>query len=91
MPQEYYTTSGIQLQSGGVQPVTRSTLVELADTWSALMPIDTLYDKKGWAAQPYDFPNSYVSLPQFPVRVQDPMSTYAADQNNRFVQRYVMK
>jgi hypothetical protein len=91
MPQEYYTTSGVQLQAGGVQKVTQSTMVELADTWNALMPIDTLTDKKDWAAHPYDFPNQYISLPQFPVRMQDPMSTYAEDQNNRFVQRYVAK
>lgn len=91
MPQEYYTTAGIQLQRGGVQAVTQDTMVTLADTWSAIMPIDTLSDKKDWAAKPYDFPNSYINLGSIPVRVQDPMSTYAADQNNRFVQRYVMK
>lgn len=91
MPQEYYTTSGIQLQAGGVQSVAQDTIVNLADTWNALMPVDTLADKKEWAAHPYDFPNNYINLPQFPVRVQDPMSTYAVDQNTRFVQRYVAK
>jgi hypothetical protein len=91
MPQEYYTTSGIQLQAGGVQTVAQDTMVNLADTWSSLIPVDTLADKKGWAAQPYDFPNSYINLGSIPVRVQDPMSTYAMDQNNRFVQRYVAK
>lgn len=91
MPQTYYTTADIHLQPGAVQGPATITMTDLADTWSAIMPIDTLADKKVWAAQPYDFPNTYVNLGPLPVVAQDPMSTYAADQNNRFVQRYIAK
>lgn len=65
-------------------------LEDLADTGSALREQTTTAWKKGWSEQTYDFPNSYVTLP---LRVQtwDPISTYADDQNNRFVQRYNAK
>ena len=46
--------------------------------------------KKGWSEQPYDFPNSYVKLP-LRVLSWDPISTFADQQNTRFVQRYFSK
>jgi len=62
-------------------------LEDLADTGSALREQTTTAWKKGWSEQSYDFPNSYVTIPQR-VMTWDPISTYADDQNNRFVQRY---
>jgi len=46
--------------------------------------------KKGWSEQPYDFPNSYVTVPPR-VLIWNPLSTFAVDQNNRFNQRYFSK
>ena len=46
--------------------------------------------RKDWTETGYDFPNSYVTLPQ---RVMDwnPTSTFVDDQNTRFAQRYFGK
>lgn len=46
--------------------------------------------KKAWSEQAYDFPNSYVKLP-LRVLSWDPASTFAEQQNTRFVQRYFSK
>lgn len=46
--------------------------------------------KKGWSEQPYDFPNTYVNLP-IRALYWDPKSTFADNQNERFVQRYFSK
>jgi len=62
-------------------------LEDLADTSSYLREQTTTAWKKGWSEQAYDFPNTYVNLPQR-VMTWDPISTYADDQNTRFVQRY---
>lgn len=62
-------------------------LEDLAMTGSALREQTTTAWKKNWSEQAYDFPNSYVTIPQR-VMSWDPISTYADDQNNRFVQRY---
>jgi hypothetical protein len=62
-------------------------LADLADASSYLREQTTTAWKKGWSEQSYDFPNSYVTIPQR-VMSWDPISTYADDQNNRFVQRY---
>lgn len=62
-------------------------LEDLADTGSLLREKTTTAWKSNWTEQPYDFPNSYVNIPQ---RVMDwnPVSTYVDDQNTRFAQRY---
>lgn len=65
-------------------------LEDLADTGSALREQTTTAWKKGWSEQTYDFPNSYVTIPQR-VMPWVPISTYADDQNDRFVQRYHVK
>jgi hypothetical protein len=65
-------------------------LEDLADTSSALREQTTTGWKKGWSEKTYDFPNSYVNIPQR-VMTWDPISTYADDQNDRFVQRYNVK
>jgi len=62
-------------------------LADLADASSHLREQTTTAWKKGWSEQAYDFPNTYVNLPQR-VMTWDPISTYADDQNTRFVQRY---
>lgn len=65
-------------------------LADLADTGSKLREVTTSAWKKGWTEKGYDFPNTYVTIPQ---RVQswNPVSTYADDQNTRFGQRYFSK
>jgi len=65
-------------------------LEDLADASSYLRKQTTTASKKGWSEQTYDFPNSYVNIPQR-VMSWDPISTYADDQNTRFVQRYMGK
>lgn len=90
MPQEYYSTKDALLQPGVWQGPATITMVDIAETGSRLRPVDTLSWKSGWSEAPYDFPNSYVNLPLRVVGF-DPISTYAIDQNNRFVQRYVQK
>jgi hypothetical protein len=62
-------------------------LEDLADASSYLREQTTTASKKGWSERAYDFPNTYVNLPQR-VMSWDPISTYADDQNTRFVQRY---
>jgi hypothetical protein len=90
MPQEYYSTKESLLQTGVMQGPSTVTMVDLANASSQLRPIDTLSWKGGWSESPYDFPNTYVNLP-LRVLVSDPISTYAIDQNARFVQRYVQR
>jgi len=90
MPQEYYSAKDSLLQPGVWQGPATITMVDVATVSSALRPVDTLSWKNGWSENSYDFPNSYVNLP---LRVLgfDPISTYAIDQNTRFVQRYIQK
>jgi hypothetical protein len=64
-----------------------ATLVENDDI---LRPQTTFGYKKGWSAQPYDFPNSYINEP-FPVKNWMPIDTYAEDVNKRFAERYGIK
>jgi len=90
MPQEYYSTKDALLQPGVWQGPATITMVDIADAETRLRPVDTLSWKNGWSETSYDFPNSYVNLPLRVVGF-DPISTYAIDQNNRFVQRYVQK
>lgn len=90
MPQMYYTTEGVTLEQGVWQGPATITMVEIADTGSALRSVDTLAWKKPYTEAPYDFPNSYVNLP-LRVLTWDPVSTYSVDQNIRFDQRYRLK
>ena len=46
--------------------------------------------RKDWTEGPYDFPNTYVKLPQR-VMEWNPVSTFTDDQNTRFAQRYFSK
>jgi hypothetical protein len=62
-------------------------LEDLADASSFLREQTTTAWKKNWTEQSYDFPNTYVTLPQR-VLGWNPISTYTDDQNNRFAQRY---
>jgi hypothetical protein len=62
-------------------------LEDLADTGSLLRERTTTAWKSNWTEQPYDFPNSYVNIPQR-VMGWNPISTYVDDQNTRFAQRY---
>lgn len=65
-------------------------LEDLADTGSFLREQTTTAWKKNWTEQGYDFPNTYVTIPQR-VMEWNPISTYTDDQNNRFAQRYSQK
>lgn len=90
MPQQYYSTQGVSLENGVWQGPATITMVDIADTESALRPVDTLAWKKPYTEASYDFPNSYVDIP-LRVLTWDPISTYVDDQNNRFAQRYILK
>ena len=90
MPQEYYSNKDINLQPGVMQGPATITMADIADVSSKLRPLDTLSWKGAWGETPYDFPNTYVNLP-LRVMESDPISTYAIDQNSRFVQRYMKK
>lgn len=61
-----------------------ATLVENDDM---LRPQSTFGYKKEWTAEPFDFPNSYISEP-FPIMNWKPIDTYADDVNRRFDERY---
>jgi hypothetical protein len=65
-----------------------STVEELVTVDDNLRPQSTFGYKKGWAAQPFDFPNLYIQEPFFPVKNWQPIDTYADDHNIRFEQRY---
>lgn len=65
-------------------------LADLAMTGSMLREQTTTAWKKNWTEQGYDFPNTYVTIPQR-VMEWNPISTYTDDQNNRFAQRYSQK
>lgn len=65
-------------------------LSDKTDVESLLREQTTTSWRKDWTEQGYDFPNSYVTLPQR-VMSWDPISTYADDQNSRFKQRYISK
>ena len=65
-------------------------LADKTDVESLLRVKTTTAWKKNPTEQPYDFPNSYISIPQR-VMGWNPTDTYVADQNTRFVQRYFSK
>lgn len=65
-------------------------LADKTDVESLLRERTTTAWKKNSTEVPYDFPNSYVTIPQR-VMEWNPASTYAEDQNSRFVQRYFAK
>jgi hypothetical protein len=69
---------------------TQQFIAELVDIESDLREEPTTGRRKTYSERPYDFPNSYIDMP---VRVwtADPGSTYAANQNLRFQQRYGKK
>lgn len=56
-------------------------------TEDSLRPQTTTGFHRGWQAEPFDFPNEYITAP-FPVKTDDPISTYTMDRNIRFDQRY---
>ena len=64
-----------------------SSYEQLIMTDDMLRPQSTTGYHRAWQAQPYDFPNEYITEP-FPVKTDDPISTYAVDRNVRFAQRY---
>jgi hypothetical protein len=65
-----------------------SSIEDLVTTDDNLGPQSTFGYKKGWSAQPFDFPNMYIQEPFFPVKNWQPIDTYADDHNIRFEQRY---
>jgi hypothetical protein len=83
-------TSPIVLQDKVMMGPATIVLADKTDVESLLRERTTISWKKNTTEKPYDFPNSYVNIPQ---RVMDwnPISTYVEDQNTRFVQRYFAK
>jgi hypothetical protein len=79
---------GLRTIEGGI--ITQKFIAELVDVESDLREEPTTARRKTYTEQPYDFPSQYIDMP---VRVwtEDPGSTYAANQNLRFQQRYGKK
>lgn len=80
-------SSQIVLQPGVHQGPATVLLEDLADASSSLREVNTSAWLKNWTEAPYDFPNTYVNIPQRTMS-WNPTSTYADDQNTRFGQRY---
>ena len=83
-------TSPLVLQDGVMMGPATVVLADKTDVESLLRERTTTAWKKNATEVPYDFPNSYVNIPQR-VMEWNPASTYAEDQNSRFVQRYFAK
>ena len=83
-------TAPIVLQPNIFRGPATVVLEDLAIVGSMLRERTTTAWKKNWTEQPYDFPKTYVDIPQR-VMSWNPTSTYADDQNNRFAQRYAQK
>jgi hypothetical protein len=83
-------TSPLVLQEGVMMGPATVVLADKTDVESMLRERTTIAWKKNSTEQPYDFPNSYVDIPQR-VMGWNPVSTYVDDQNTRFVQRYFSK
>jgi hypothetical protein len=64
-----------------------SSIEDLVMVDDKLRPQSTTGYHRAWQAEPFDFPNEYITAP-FPVKTDDPISTYAMDRNLRFSQRY---
>ena len=80
-------TSPLTLEKGVWRGPAQVVLEDKTMVESFLREEPTTSWKKGWSEQPYDFPNTYVTLP---LRVIDwnPVNTFSDYQNERFVQRY---
>lgn len=83
-------TSPLVLQEGVNMGPATIVLADKTDVESLLREDTTIAWKSNWTEKPYDFPNSYVTIKQR-VMGWNPISTYADDQNTRFVQRYFSK
>jgi len=83
-------TSPVVLQEGVMMGPATVVLADKTDVESMIRERTTTAWKKNPTEQPYDFPNSYVKIPQR-VMGWNPISTYVDDQNTRFVQRYFSK
>ena len=62
-------------------------LGDKADVESTLREQSTSSWTKGWTENPFDFPNTYVNIPQR-VLNWNPINTFGDIQNERFNQRY---
>ena len=80
-------TSSVMLQGQVFMDPATVLLEDIATVGSQLREQTTTSWKLGWTEKPYDFPNTYVNIPQR-VMGWNPISTYVDDQNTRFAQRY---
>jgi hypothetical protein len=83
-------TSPLVLQEGVMMGPATVVLADKTDVESMIRERTTTAWKSNWTEKPYDFPNSYVTIPQR-VMGWNPTDTYVDDQNTRFVQRYFSK
>lgn len=83
-------TSPLILEKGVWLGPAQVVLEDKTQVESGLREEPTTAWKKGWSETPYDFPNTYVTLP-LRVLTWNPTSTFVDDQNNRFAQRYYTK
>lgn len=88
MPQFSYTA--LVLEDDVWQGPAQITLEDKTNVESDLREEPTTARKNGWSEQPYDFPNSYVTLP-LRVLEWNPITTFSDYQNERFAQRYYNK
>jgi hypothetical protein len=88
MPQ--FTNAPLVLEDGVWIGPAQVVLEDKTNVESDLREEPTTAWRKGWSEQPYDFPNSYVTLP---LRVIDwnPINTSCDNQNEHFAQRYYIK
>jgi len=83
-------TSSLVLEKGVWIGPAQVVLEDKTQVESMLRERPTTAWRKDWTETPYDFPNSYVTIPQR-VMGWNPISTFVDDQNTRFAQRYFGK
>lgn len=83
-------TSGLVLEKGIWIGPAQVVLTDKTQIESELRERPTTNWRKNMTEEAYDFPNTYVTIPQR-VMSWNPISTFVDDQNTRFAQRYFGK
>jgi hypothetical protein len=83
-------TSGVVLEKGVWIGPAQVVLTDKTQVESELRERPTTNWRKNRTEEAYDFPNTYVTIPQR-VMSWNPISTFVDDQNTRFAQRYFGK
>ena len=83
-------TSGLVLEKGVWIGPAQVVLADKTQVESEIRERPTTSWRKNMTEEAYDFPNTYVTIPQR-VMSWNPISTFVDDQNTRFAQRYFGK